>query len=184
VQSPSAWPPGSTAPRNNLPVLPGTTRPGTTPEPPYGGGSMVINVMDGWLHLTSGATNDFVFPGALALISSREIDTSGVVVNQGWTTSGRTFQGLFFDAPKIFSSIGQFDAYSNAQNWVNFSTFPLSAVRTLQLAPQPGGTAAFVPADHIAPHLNSYVTISRAAANAECWSCLIDASVIDVSTAR
>jgi len=183
VQSPSAWPSGSTAPRNNIPVLPGSMRPSGTPEPAYGGGSLVINATDGWMQLASGATNDFVFPGAVALISAKEIDTSGIVVNQGWTTSGRTFQGVFFDAPKIFSSVGQIDVYANAQNWINFSTYPLTPVRAFQLAPQAGG-AAFVTADQVAPHLNSYATITRAAANGECWTCLINGNVIDVSVAK
>ena len=181
LQSPSVWPAGSAAPANNIPVLPRATRPASTPEPSYGGGSLVVQVTDGWLHLASGASNDFVYPGALALVSSREIDTAGVVIDHGWTTSGRTFQGLFFDAPKIFSSVGDIEAYSNAQNWINFSTLPLTPVRTFQLVAQPGGGAAFAAADHVAPHLNSYVTISRAAANGECWVCLVDGYVVDVA---
>ena len=180
LQSPSAWPAGSVAPKNSLPVLPGATRPATTPEPSYGGGSMIVSVPEGSLRLASGSTNDFVFPGAVAFISAKEIDTAGVVVDQGWTTSGRTFQGMFFDAPRIFSSAGSISAYSNANNWVNFSTFPESSVRTFQLTRQSDGSAAFVSADAMAPHLNSFVTISRAAANAECWTCIVNGNVFNV----
>ncbi len=173
VSMPSAWPAGVTAPANNAVVPPGGTRPAGQPDPAYGGGSMIVQA-EGTLTLAGGSPGDFVFPGGIALKADGPIDLNGVLVNQGWTTSGKSFQGVFFEAPAIGSSAGNLRVYGNDLNWINFSTFPATPLRAFTLMRNPDGRASFAPADTTAPHLNTYSTLVNAAASGGCWTCLVN----------
>ena len=144
---PSAWPNGWTLPRNNNPVPPNGTRPAGVPEPAYGGGSMILQAT-GSLSLVSGATNDFAFPGGIVFKAGGTLDAKGVIVNQGWTTSGQAFQGIFFESPNIISTAGDIQVYSNDLNWVNFSTFPHAPVHAFSLTPNSNSSASFKPGGH------------------------------------
>jgi serine protease len=157
VWMPSAWPAGTTAPTNNGTVQPGYMLPTGTLFPAFGGGSMIIQV-SGALSLYSGPTNDFVFPGGIVFKSAGTLDVNGVVVNNGWTGSGQSFQGVFFESPNIVSSVGNFSVFTNNLNWINFSTFPHAPVRSSQLAPFTGGLSYKV-SDSVAPHINTYSTL-------------------------
>ena len=122
--------------------------------------------------LVDGGTADLVFPGGIVLKAGTAIDFNGVRVDQGWTTSGQPFQGLFFEAPAIGNSKGLIQLYSNNLNWSNFSTFPTSFVRASTLQRNPNGSASFAAADGVAPHLNTYSVLIDAAAKGQCWTCL------------
>lgn len=176
---PSAWPSGWTLPANNAVVPPGGSRPAGVPEPSYGGGSMIVQAT-GTLQLYKGATNNFVFPGAIAFKAGGTLDLNGVVVNQGWTTTGKQFQGVFFESPNIISPAGNIQVLTNNPNWINFSTFPQQHVRTWSLTPSSGGGASFVVADGFATHLNTYSATIEAAANGQCWVCLINSAWVDM----
>jgi hypothetical protein len=179
LSMPSAWPPGSTVPANNAVVAPGSVRAAGVPDPAYGGGSMIFQAT-GALTLVHGGTNDFVFPGAIVLKAGGPLDLNGVVVDQAWTTSGRTFQGIFFESPSISSSNGNIQTYGNDLNWVNFSTFPLTPVRAFTLVRNGNGTASFVAADATAPHLNTYSVLVNAAADGQCWTCLTNMQPVNM----
>lgn len=179
VWMPSAWS-GTAVPPNN-PVVPapnGIRRAGV-PDPAYGGGSMIVQASLS-LALVNGDTHDFVFPGAIVLKAVDGLDLNGVVVNQGWTTSGRSFQGVFLEAPNIFSSSGLIEVYGNDLNWINFSTFPNTPVRAFALVRQPDGSATYAASDATAPHLNTYSTITSTAADGGCWTCLISANPVNM----
>ena len=163
---------------NNLTVLPGQSRPAGQPAPTYGGGSMIVQAL-GTMKLVGGTSNDFVFPGAIVLKAGTSLDLNAVIVDQGWTTSGQAFQGIFFESPIIKSSLPGMAVYGNNLNWINFSTLPQSPVQTFTLAAN-GGGAAFVPADAFAPHMNVYSAVTEAAANGQCWQCLINSTPIVV----
>lgn len=173
VWMPSSWGAGASAPVNNPVVAPGETRPPGVPEPFYGGGSMIVQAT-GNLQLYKGPTNDFVFPGAIAIKAGGTLDLNGVVINQGWTITGKPFQGPFFESPDIVSPAGFIQVLSNNPNWINFSTMPKQKVRTWSLAPNAQGGASYIVADSFATHLNSYSLTTEAAANGECWLCLIN----------
>ena len=179
VWMPSAWAPGSTLPPNNAVVPAGGTRAPGVPEPAYGGGSMIVQAT-GTLTVVKGTTNDFVFPGAIALKAGGALDLNAVVINQGWTVSGKQFQGVFFESPSIVSPAGNIQVLTNSPNWINFSTLPQQHVRTWSLAAASGGGAAYVVADTFAPHQNTYSVSIEAAANGQCWTCLINSTPIDV----
>ncbi len=179
VWMPSAWPVGTTLPVNNAVVPPGGTRPAGQPDPAYGGGSMIVQAT-GNLQLASGPTNDFVFPGGVVFKAGGAIDLAGVVVNQGWNTSGKQFQGVYFEAPVIGSSVGNVQVYSNNLNWVNFSTFPGAPVRAFTLVRNPNSSASFAAADTTAPHLNTYSVLIDAAANGQCWTCLVNTQPVNM----
>lgn len=176
---PSAWPAGWPFPMNNAVVPPGGSRPAGAPEPSYGGGSMIVQAT-GSLKLHQGPTNNFVFPGAIAFKAGGTLDLNGVVVNQGWTTTGKQFQGVFFESPNIISPAGNIQVLTNNPNWINFSTFPQQHVRTWSLTPSSGGGASFVVADGFATHLNTYSATIEAAANGQCWVCLINSAWVDM----
>ncbi|MCC7216517.1 MAG: Ig-like domain repeat protein [Burkholderiales bacterium] len=176
---PSAWPLGVTSPPNNNPLAPGAVRPPGTPEPAYGGGSMIVQAT-GSLLLVDGGTNDLVFPGAIVLKADGDLDLNGVVVNQGWTITGKQFQGIFLESPNIVSPAGLIHLYSNYPNWVNFSTMPKQSVRAFSLAANPDGSASFFAADAIIPHLNTYSVTVDLAASGGCWTCAINSTPIDV----
>jgi len=176
---PSAWPGGSIFPPNNLVVSPGGFRPAGIPDPAYGGGSMILQAT-GNLSLFNGGTNDFVFPGGVVFKAAGAIDLAGVLVNQGWNTAGKAFQGVYLEAPSIGSSLGNITLYSNDLNWVNFSTFPTAPVRAFTLVRNPNGTASFATADSTAPHLNTYSILSTAAANGQCWTCLVNTQPVNM----
>ncbi len=176
---PSSWPGGTVFPANNAVVSPGGFRPAGIPDPAYGGGSMILQAT-GNLGLVNGGTNDFVFPGGVVLKAAGAIDLGGVLVNQGWNTAGKTFQGVYLEAPSIGSSLGNITLYSNDLNWVNFSTFPTAPVRAFTLIRNPNGTASFATADSTAPHLNTYSILSTAAANGQCWTCLVNTQPVNM----
>ncbi len=179
LSMPSVWPAGAAPMPNNAPVPMGGTRPAGTPEPSFGGGSIIAQAT-GALTLVGGASNDLVFPGGLALLAGGTLDAAGVLVNQGWTGAGRTFQGVFFEAPSIVSTGGPIRVLSNNLNWINFSQRPGASVRTWQLVIGPDGSASYVDADAVAPHLNTYsVSIDTAAAGG-CWVCLINPVPVDL----
>ena len=173
LSMPSAWPNGSTSPPNNPPVPPGGVRPAGVPDPTYGAGSSIIQAT-GSMTLDKGTSNDFVFPGGIVLKSGGTLDLNGVIVNQGWTTNGQAFQGTYFEAPNVVSSAGNIQVLTNDRNWVNFSTMPHAPVRTWTLARAADGSAQYVPADSAAPHLNTYSILIEAAANGQCWTCLVN----------
>ena len=179
VSMPSAWPPGATVRANNAVIPPGGSRPAGVPEPAYGGGSMIVQAR-GSLQVTSGPTNDFTFPGAIAMKSGGTLDLNGVVINQGWTVTGKQFQGVFFESPEIVSPAGFIQVLTNSPNWINFSTRPQQHVRTWSLAPNASGGASYAVADSFATHLNSYSATIEAAANGECWTCLINPNSVDM----
>jgi filamentous hemagglutinin family protein len=179
VWMPSAWPVGVTAPPNNVPLAPGAVRPPGTPEPAYGGGSMIVQAT-GAMALVNGGTNDFVFPGAIALKAGGDLDLNALVVNQGWTTTGKQFQGIFFESPNIVSPAGLIHVYSNFPNWVNFSTMPNQFVRAFSLMANPDGSASFAAADTTIPHLNTYSVTIDLAASGGCWTCAINSTPINV----
>jgi len=164
---------------NNTPLAPGAVRPPGTPEPAYGGGSMIVQAT-GALSLMNGGTNDFVFPGAIVLKAGTSLNLNGVIVNQGWTVTGQQFQGIFLESPNIFSSAGNIQVYSNFPNWVNFSTLPNTPVRAFSLALQGNGSASFIVADTLIPHMNTYSVITNIAATGGCWQCAINTQVINV----
>jgi len=179
VWMPSAWGPGVTTPPNNAVIPPGGTRAPGTPEPAYGGGSMIVQAT-GTLRVDNTLTNDFVFPGAIALKALGELDLNGVVINQGWTITGKQFQGVFFESPSIVSPVGNIQVLTNNPNWINFSTQPKQHVRTWSLTGDGSGGAGYVVADAFAPHLNTYSATIQAAANGECWTCLINTAPVDM----
>jgi Bacterial Ig-like domain (group 3) len=179
VHMPSAWPAGSTAPVNNAVVPEAGSRPAGVPDPPYGGGSMIIRA-DGVITLGDEGTGDFVFPGAIVLKSDVAIDFNNVRLNQGWTTSGQAFQGVFLEAPQIMSSIGNIRVYGNDRNWINFSQMPTTPVRAFTLRRNGDGSASFGPSDTTAPHLNTYSLIANTAATGGCWICLVNTTPINV----
>lgn len=179
IAMPSAWPAGGTLPPNNAPLpLGGTRAPGVGP-PAFGGGSMILQ-STGNMTVARGASSDFVFPGAIALLAGGTLDLNGTLINQGWTTSGQAFQGIFFESPNIVSPLGNIRVLANNLNWINFSTMPHAPVRAWALAPQPNGSASYVTADDTLPHLNTYSLVSEAAANGECWICLINTQSVNM----
>jgi hypothetical protein len=179
VWMPSAWPAGSTVPQNNAVVPPGGSRPAGTPQPAYGGGSMILQAT-GSMTLHNGGTNDFVFPGAIVLKAANFLNVNGVTVDQGWTTSGQAFQGIFFESPNIVSPNGLIMVYGNDLNWMNFSTFPQQYVRAFSLKANPDTSASFVPTDSSAPHINTYSVIQNTAASGGCWTCIINTQAVDM----
>ena len=97
----------------------------------------------------------------------------GVAVDNGWTTTGKSFQGVFVESPNIISSPGSIQVLTNNLNWVNFSTLPHAPVRTSQLVRATDGSARYASADTVAPHLNTYSILVEAAAAGQCWVCLL-----------
>lgn len=179
VYMPSDWGPGTTTPPNN-PVVPlGGSRAAGVLEPSYGGGSMIVQAT-GSLKVGVLASGDFVFPGAIVLRASATLDLNGAVINQGWTITGQQFQGVFFESPNIVSPAGNVTVATNNPNWINFSSLPHRTVISWTLTPQPDGSAQFERADTTAPHRNTYSVTTEAAANGQCWVCLIDFTVINV----
>ncbi len=179
VFMPSAWGPGNTMPPNNAVVPVGGSRAPGVPEPSYGGGSMIVQAT-GSLKVAVGPTGDFVFPGAIVLRAAATLDLNGAVINQGWTITGQQFQGVFFESPNIVSPAGDVTVATNNPNWINFSTLPHRRVVSWTLTPQQNGSAMFERADTTAPHRNSYSVTTEAAANGQCWVCLINFTVINV----
>jgi hypothetical protein len=176
---PSAWPAGVNLPPNNAVVMPGGARASGVPEPAYGGGSMILQA-SGALTLVNGGTNDFVFPGAIVLKAGGDLDVNGVTVDQGWTTSGQSFQGIFFESPNIVSPNGQIRVYGNDLNWMNFSTLPQQSVRAFSLKRNADGSASFAATDTTTPHQNTYSVIQNTAAAGGCWLCQISTQPVNV----
>lgn len=179
VSMPSAWLPGDAPMPNNATLPMGATRAPGTPEPAFGGGSIIVQGT-GTVGLAGGASNDFVFPGGLVILAGGTLDVKGVLLNQGWTTTGRQFQGVFLEAPTIASTGGPIRVLSNNLNWINFNKRPTASAFTWQLLPRGDGSASYEPADTVAPHLNTYsVSIDTAAAGG-CWVCLVNATPVDL----
>lgn len=177
---PTAWSSAIALPANNAPVPAGSTRAAGVAAPGYGGGSLIVQAT-GSLTLAGSASADFAFPGGIALVAGAALDVGGVLVNQGWTTNGQAFQGVYFEASSVMSSGGTIRVMSNELNWVNFSARPAVAVNTWQLTAQSNGSAAYQASDSLAPHLNTYSTLVEAAANGQCWTCLVNSAVVDMS---
>ena len=184
LSMPSVWPGGSTMPANNRPAMAGEVRPAGAPDPVYGGGSMIVR-STGTLTLDGGASGDFVFAGGISFISDGVLDLNGTAIDNGWTTSGATYQGVFMQAPSIVdnASANGISVRTNNLNWVNFSVRPAVPVHTWTLQKQGDGTTAFSVADAIAPHLNFYSLVSEAGAAGLCYVCLVNPQVIDFSSA-
>jgi len=178
VWMPSAWPSTFTLPPNSAPLPAGGTRPAGITEPSYGGGSIILQTT-GTMTLYRGGANDFAFPGGIALKAGGRLDINGVTINQGWTTTGRSFQGIYLEAPAITSAT-PVQVWSNDLNWTNFSVQPTGHFQVSRLKAQFDGSAFFVPADSEAPHLNIYSTLIDAAANLQCWTCLVNFNPIIV----
>lgn len=179
VSMPSAFPAPYTPPLNTLPTLPAQTRPAGAPNPAYGPSSVIVQAT-GNLTLTGGGNGDFVIAGGVVLKSGGTLDLNGVFIVNGWTLAGQPFQGVYFEAPVITSTGSDIRVYTNNLNWVNFSTFPRVPVRTWQLLQQPDGSARYIAADAMAPHLNTYSVLVEAAANGECWVCLVHTGIVDM----
>lgn len=180
VSMPSLWPAGSNYPfLNNPPVLPGGFRPAGVPDPAYGGGSLIVQATGG-LTLDGGVSHDFVFPGGLVLVAGGSLDFNGVTVDNGWTTTGQAWQGMFFEAPVITSSAGPIDTRASDNNWINFNVKPNVGVRAWQLKRVAGGAAQFATADSVAPHLNTYSTQVEIAADGGCWTCTVNPDPVDM----
>ena len=173
VAMPSAWLPSSASPPNNAVVSLTGSRPAGVSDPVYGGGSMIVQAT-GTLGLDGGTTNDFVFPGGIVLKSGGTLDANGVLINNGWTTSGKSFQGVFFESPNIVSTGGNIRIATNNLNWLNFSTTPTAPVRSWQLVRAGDASASFATADNVAPHINTYSVLINAAAEGQCWVCLVN----------
>ena len=118
--------------------------------------------------------------GSLEFNEDGELDLNGVVINQGWTITGKQFQGVFFESPSIVSPPGYIQVLTNNPNWINFSSLPKQHVRTWSLTGDGNGGAGYVVADAFAPHLNTYSATIEAAANGECWTCLINTAPVDM----
>jgi filamentous hemagglutinin family protein len=179
AQMPTAWPPSDPTIANNAPVPMGGSRPPGAPEPGFGGGSVIVQ-STGSLTLAGGTSNDFAFAGGIVLKALGTLDLNGVLVNQGWTTTGKAFQGVFFESPNIISTAGNIQVLSNNLNWINFSTLPHAPVRTWQLALAGDGSAQYVNADLVAPHLNTYSLLIETAAAGGCWVCLVNTQPVNM----
>jgi len=178
VAMPSLWSGVPLLPNSPFVVAPGDILPAGTIEPGEGG-SLIVSAT-GNLTLTSGATNDFVFAGGIVLKAGGTLDVNGVVVNQGWTTSGRAFQGIFLESPYIVSP-STIRIFSNDLNWTNFSTLPHAPVRVQTLQTRSDGSVGYLPADTTAPHLNTFSVMTDAAANGQCWTCLVNPLPVDMT---
>lgn len=135
----------------------------------------------GSLRLKNGGTGDFMFPGSIVLKAAETLDLNGLAVVQGWTTTGKAFQGTFFESPNIVSSAGSVSVYTNDLNWVNFSSAPNMPVHAFTLVRDATGAASYRGADGIAPHFNTYSNLIDAAANDKCWTCLVNPNAVDLS---
>ncbi|HVO88657.1 MAG TPA: matrixin family metalloprotease [Casimicrobiaceae bacterium] len=166
-------------PPNNAPLPLGAIRAAGVAAPSYGGGSMIVQAT-GSMTLQPGASNDFAFPGSIVLKAGGTLDAMGVNIDNGWTTTGQSFQGVYFEAPIITNSGGNLQAQTNDLNWINFSTMPSAHVRTWRLVRLADGTAQFQSADSIAPHLNTYSVLIEANANGQCYVCLVSTAPINV----
>jgi len=153
------------------------SQPPGTPDPGFGSGSMILQAT-GTLALVNGGTNDFVFPGGIVLKSGGDLNVNGVAVINGWTATGKSFQGVFFESPNIVNDAGNIQVFTNNLNWVNFSTLPHAPVGTWQLVPAADGSLKYVTADAIAPHVNAYSVLVDMAATGGCWVCLVNTTPI------
>ncbi len=100
--------------------------------------------------------------------------------NQVWITAGKSFQGMYFASPDILKTGGNIDAMSNDLNWLNFSKLPAASLRAYPLVRTANGTASYASADATAPHLNTYSTLSNAAASGACWTCLVNTTPVNM----
>jgi len=179
ISLPSSLPAALGLPANNLPLLPGAVRPAGVADPAYGGGSIIVQ-SSGTMSLQAGASGDFAFPGSVVFKAGGGFDAKGVSIDNAWTATGQSFQGVFFEAPSISNSAGTLQVYTDNLNWVNFSVLPNAHVRTFELVRQGDGSAQFQGADSVAPHLNTYSVLIDANAAGQCYVCLVNSAVINV----
>ena len=179
VWMPSSWPAGAPVPKNNAPLPVGGVRPPGTGEPPFGGGSMIVQATGNLMLHDDGSARDFVFTGGIVLKAGGTLNLNGVTVNQGWTTSGKAFQGIYLESPNITSAT-VVSILSNDLNWTNFSTLPSGHFKIWRLVQMPDGSAQYAAADSSAPHQNTYSVLVEAAANGQCWTCLVNYAPINV----
>lgn len=161
-------------PRNNLPA------PGAL-DPPYGGGSLIVQA-SGALTLGPWAGYDFVFPGGLVFKAGGRLDVAGVGIRNGWTASGRSFQGMFFESPYIVNdNHNGYDLYlvTNSLNWINFSTVPQAPLQAAQVVGSGVGYST-VDASLTAPHVNPYSVLIETAAAGGCWQCLMNMAPVNL----
>jgi filamentous hemagglutinin family protein len=175
---PSSWPAGAPLPKNNAPIPFGGVRPPGTGEPPFGGGSMIVQATGNLMLHDDGVARDFAFTGGIVLKAGGTLNLNGVTVNQGWTTSGKAFQGIYFESPNI-TSASVVSILSNDLNWTNFSTPPSAHFKIWRLVQMPDGSAQYAAADSTAPHQNTYSVLVEAAANGQCWTCLVNYTPIN-----
>ena len=182
LSMPSQWPLGSPLPLNNRPVMPGEIRPAGVLDPAYGGSQMIIQAT-GSLTLDGGVSGDFVFPGGIVLRTNGFLDIHGVALDNGWTTTGAIYQGLFLESQNILDTSGAtaIAIRTNDNNWANFGSRPVLPVTTWQLKRMLDGTAQFQSSDALVPHLNFYGIVTEAAAGGQCFPCLVNPQVIDMS---
>ncbi|HVO90754.1 MAG TPA: hypothetical protein VMV45_19605 [Casimicrobiaceae bacterium] len=176
---PSSWPAGYINPANSTPVLAGQIRAAGVPDPAYGAGSVIVQ-STGNMSLVAGAPYDFAFPGGIVLKAAGTLDLNGVTIENGWTAAGVAFQGMYFESPNIVSSAGKAQLLTNNFNWVNFSTQPHASIGVWQLVQQSDGSAQYVAADAIAPHINTYSTLIDLNASGQCWTCVMNAQPVSV----
>ncbi len=168
---PPNWPAAYAAlPRNNT-----TTRLDGRVDAPYGGGQLIAQA-SGTLRL-DGEQDWLAFPGGLVFRAGRFLDLYGMAIDNGWTGTGRTFQGMFFEAPRIGDTwpwqpptISRSGLQTNNLNWVNFSTLPRPSISVWQVL-GPGTTDS---ASATAVHLNPYASMIDTAASGGCWICDVD----------
>jgi len=144
-------------------------------DQPYGGGSLLMQVT-GSLTMDGGyVANAFVFPGGIALVAGGTLDINAVRIDNGWSTGGKPFQGLFFEAPVIKSTNGNINLTVSNLNWVNFSTRPTGTAvwPPQQVRRAPDGSIFTVYADGLL-HINTYSQITAIAAAGGCWVCAVD----------
>ena len=53
-------------------------------------------------------------------------------------------------------------------------------MRTWQLVPASDGSLSQLAADSLAPHVNTYSTLIEAAANGQCWVCLVNTAPVNM----
>lgn len=168
-------PPAWTGPYASLPPNNPVTVQNGQVDAPWGGGQLLAQAT-GTLRLDD-ASGSLLFPGGMVFRAGRFIDLQGMTIDNGWTASGKSFQGMFFEAPRIGDSIvwpppfrSASELRTNRQNWVNFSVVPSPAISVWQIfGPHTMGDASAT-----AVHLNPYASMIETAAAGGCWVCNVD----------
>jgi hypothetical protein len=163
-------------PRNHFPAIPYAQPP--IANATYGGGSLIVQAA-GSLTIDGGyVNNNFVFAGGIALIAGGALDINAVQFDNGWSTNGTPFQGVFFEAPLIKSSYGNINVVTSNNQWVNFSTLPVgTAAYIQQLRPDAGGYPGYEQVENAA-HVNAFSQITAIAAAGGCWICAVNTTPV------